>query len=249
VFPDAVVLECPGGTKFEQKNLAIRAARGEIVALADADCAPPPDWVSTAVRALAASPPDVAGVQGMTTLSPGFLAREVTALFYGIRRVNGGDAARLVTDNCAFRTAVVRRFGFEHAQCSTVVDSLLLLRLRRAGYRVVLERALRMVHSYPGASPITAAWFLARGWAVGYDMVRVRQREAEMPGARLVRAWAGWPLVVLAKVWRDGGQVWAQREVLGVRPLLALPLLLLYEATLLLGGLGALLRLPPPRVS
>jgi hypothetical protein len=143
---------------------------------------------------------------------------------------------------------VVRRFGFEHAEFSTVVDSLLLWRLRRAGYRVRLLESLRMVHSYPGASPVTLGWFAARGWAVGYFMVRARQREPEMPGAPLLRAGGlGWPLLALAKAGRDLAQVWAYRR--RARLLLALPLLLLYEATLFLGGLGALLGLRPPRVS
>jgi glycosyltransferase involved in cell wall biosynthesis len=249
-FDAVVVVEGAAGSKFEQKNLGVRAARGDVVAFVDADCAPPAGWLRHGVDALQNSPPDVAGVQGLTSLAPGLFSRELTALFYGIRRVGDGEAARLVTDNCLFRTAVLRRFAFEPAWFSTVVDSLLLRRLRRAGYRVRLTPDLGMVHSFPGALPVTIGWFFARGWAVGYYMLRARQLEPGLPGGALVR-WGGlgWPLLVLAKAGRDWLQVWDHRRRAGGSLLVALPLILLYETTILLGGVGALCRLRPPRVS
>lgn len=250
-FPSARILDCPGGTKFEQKNLGTKGASGEIVAFLDADCAAAPDWVSTVVEYLAAAPPDVAGVQGVTELDRGFLSREVSALLYGIRTTGRGrDAGRLVTDNLAFRREVLRRFSFEHASFSTVVDSLLLQRLRQAGYRVLLCDRLRMIHGYPGSWRVGLPWFFLRAWAVGYFMVRTRQLEPEFRGSALVRiAGLGWPVVVGAKLCRDLAQVWEHRRHVGARFGAALPLTLAFEATLFLGGLAALLKLPAPRIS
>src|SRR5262245_11511514 len=97
-FPDAAVLSLPGGTKFEQKNLCAKAATGEILAFVDGDCAPPSEWVATIVDALGPAPADVAGVQGVTQLTDGWLAPEVSALFYGARRRRDSPwADRLVT--------------------------------------------------------------------------------------------------------------------------------------------------------
>ena len=218
----------------------------------DADCAPPPDWLATIVRALAQAPPGVAGVQGITVLSAGWLAAEVSALFYGPRRRRDGPwAARLVTDNCAFRRDVFRRFAFEHATFSTVVDTLFLLRLERAGYHLLVCEDLRMAHSFPGlASRAGLGWFFARAYGVGYYMVKARQIEPDLRGSALVRGGGiGWPLLALGKAVLDLRQVWENRRRLNARFLAALPLLVPYEVTLFVGGLAALLGLRAPRWS
>jgi GT2 family glycosyltransferase len=251
-FPGATLLALPGGSKFEQKNLGAKAATGEILAFVDGDCAPPPDWLATIVRELAGAPLDVAGVQGVTRLTQGWLAAEVSALFYGARRRwDGPWADRLVTDNCAFRTEVFRRFAFEHAAFSTVVDTLLLRRLERAGYRVLVCEDLGMAHSFPGlATRDGLRWFFGRAYGVGYYMVRMRQLEPDLRGSALVRGpGLGWPLLALGKCVVDLRQVWENRSRLNARFTAALPLAVLYELTLFAGGIGALLRLPPTRWS
>ena len=251
-FPDAAVLSLPGGTKFEQKNLGAKAATGEILAFVDGDCAPPPEWVATIVDALDAAPADVAGVQGITQLTDGWLAAEVSALFYGARRRRDSAwADRLVTDNCAFRRDVFRRFAFEHPQFSTVVDTLLLRRLERAGYRMIVREDLRMAHSFPGlATRDGLGWFFGRAYGVGYYMVRMRQLEPDLRGSALVRGLGlGWPIVAAGKCVVDLRQVWENRSRLGARFAAALPLAALYEAALFVGGVAAILRVPPPRWS
>ena len=250
-FPAAAVLDCPGGSKFEQKNLGMKAATGDVVAFVDADCAPPPGWLSRIAEVLAASPGDVAGVQGITVLSPGRFSRELSALFYGVRAGADAESRRLVTDNCAFRREVARRFAFEHPAFSTVVDTLFLRRLRQAGYRVRLAADLRMAHSFPQRWGSLARWFFARAWGVGYYMVRGRQLEPDLRGSGLVRraGGLGWPALALGKALVDLRQVWENRPHVGARFLVALPLVALYEATLFWGGVGALAGLRAPRWS
>ncbi|HXJ77812.1 MAG TPA: glycosyltransferase [Candidatus Methylomirabilis sp.] len=250
-FPAATVLSCPGASKFEQKNLGMKAAHGDIIALLDADCAAPLDWISVLVAALDRAPADVAGVQGVTDLSRGFLSPEVTALLYGIRNSREGNSAeRLVTDNLALRRDAAQKFAFEHPAFVTAVDSLLLHRLIEAGYRIKFCEGMRMTHSYPRTLRVLCSWVLLRAWAVGYFMVRTRQLERDLPGSMLVRAAGlGWPLLAAAKALRDATQVWRHRRRVEARFLKSLPVLIVFEITLFLGGLAALLRFPAPRVS
>ncbi len=251
VFPSAVILKLPGGAKFEMKNLGMNAATRDIVAFVDADCAPPPEWLSVVVGTLAEAPPDVAGVQGVTVLTKRFLAREISALFYGVRTDGSGHyATRLVTDNCAFRREITRRFSFEHASFSTVVDTLFLRRLTRAGYRLLFCEDLRMAHSFPGLGWDGVRWFFARAYGVGYYMVKGRQAEPDLRGSRFVR-WGiiGWPPLALGKFILDLRQVRQNRRRLNARLLVAFPVAVLYETALFAGGVAALLRLSPPRWS
>src|SRR5262249_2284875 len=147
---------------------------------------------------LAEAPPGIAGVQGITVLTDGWLAAEVSALFYGPRRRRDGPwAARLGTDNCAFRRDVFQRFAFEHATFSTVGDTLFLLRLERSGYRLHVCEELRMAHSFPGLlTGPGVGWFFKRAYGVGYYMVKARQIEPALRGSALVRGGGiGWPLL------------------------------------------------------
>lgn len=248
VFPAAVIVKLPGGRKFEQKNAGVKVATGDIVAFVDSDCAPARDWVAIVVRELAKAPPEVAGVQGITVLSDGFLSRELSSFFYGTR-ATGDDrhSARLLTDNCALRREIAQRFPFENASFSTVTDSLLLKQLTRAGYRILLCEEIRMIHSYPDSMWDRLRWVLMRAYGVGYYMVKARQLSRDLPGSALVR-WGGvgWPALALAKFFIDLGQVWANRRRVGSRPLAALPPLIGFEIVLFLGGVGALLQLRPP---
>jgi glycosyltransferase involved in cell wall biosynthesis len=249
ILPGARILKLPQSTKFQQKNLGISEATGEIIAFIDGDCAAPSDWIERIARELSTAAPEVAGLQGITVLTRRALSREISALFYGPRRDGiRNDSARLVTDNCAFRRETLKRFGFEHSEFSTVSDTLLLLRLRTAGYRMLISEDLRMNHSFPGLDRNGLGWFFGRAFGVGYYMVKARQIEPDLRGSALVRfaGGIGWPLLAVAKWMLDIRQIFQNRNRLQARLWLALPLTVFYHPTLFCGGIAALLRLPPP---
>jgi glycosyltransferase involved in cell wall biosynthesis len=250
ILPTARILKLPESTKFQQKNLGIKSATGEIIAFIDGDCAAPSDWIERIAFELSEAAPEVAGLQGITVLTKRALSKEISALFYGPRK--DGDqnhSARLVTDNCAFRREALTRFGFEHSEFSTVSDTLLLLRLRKAGYRMLISEGLRMNHSFPGFNRHGIGWFFGRAYGVGYYMVKARQVEPDLRGSSLVRfaGGIGWPLLAAAKWILDIRQILQNRRRLQARLWAALPLTVFYHPTLFFGGLASLLRFPAPK--
>lgn len=66
--PGVLLLHQPDGGSYAARNLALRSARGEVLAFTDADCDPAPDWVSSAAAGLAA-PPRAAMVGGAVELT------------------------------------------------------------------------------------------------------------------------------------------------------------------------------------
>ena len=144
-----------------------------------------------------------------------------------------------------------RSFAFEYPGFSTVVDTLLLRRLQRAGYRMLVCEDLRMFHSFPGLGTRDGLrWFFRRAYGVGYYMVRLLELEPELRGSALVRGGGlGWPLLALGKCLVDLRQVWENRSRLDASFAAALPVAAVYELTLFAGGVGALLGRRPPHWS
>jgi cellulose synthase/poly-beta-1,6-N-acetylglucosamine synthase-like glycosyltransferase len=251
VIPAAEIFRLPGGNKFQQKNLGIERATGEIIAFIDGDCAPPENWLRIIVDELMDAPQAVAGVQGMTRLTRKPLSRELSALFYGPRtNHDSGYTERLVTDNCAFRKEILQRFRFERDHFSTVSDTLLLLRLKKAGYKMRFCERLVMMHSFPGWNRDGLGWFFGRAFGVGYYMVQGRRVESALRGSSLIRPFGiGWPLLSAGKTILDFKQLWQNRTRLQSSFLAALPLAAVYEAVLFCGGCAAIFNLKPPRWS
>ena len=251
IIPDAQIFPLPGANKFQQKNLGIDRASGEIIAFIDGDCAPPSNWLRVVVKHLGQAPADIAGIQGMTVLTKKPLSREVSALFYGARTNHQtGYTERLVTDNCAFTREVLQRFRFEQDHFSTVSDTLLMVRLRNAGYKMIFSEELVMHHSFPGWTRDGLGWFFGRAFGVGYYMVQGRRLEKVLRGSSLIRIFGiGWPVLSAGKILLDIKQLWQNRSRLQSSFLAALPLLTVYEIVLFCGGCAAVFHRQPPRWS
>ena len=60
-YPVTLLVEDRIPGSYAARNLGVRSARGEVIALTDSDCRPTPAWIEEGVRALAASGAGLAG--------------------------------------------------------------------------------------------------------------------------------------------------------------------------------------------
>ena len=139
-------------------NAALDAATGDMLALTDDDAAPEPDWLERMAATLE-SRPDVGGVGGRDVQAGinetrgdvgrvQWSGRVIGNHHVGIGPPREVDVLKGVC--CAFRTSLVRPIRFDerlHGNGAQVHWELALcLALRRAGWRLIYDPAIRVLH-------------------------------------------------------------------------------------------------------
>jgi len=151
-------------------NLAINAARGDVIVRMDGHTTPAIDYVSACVAALKTSgAANVGGVIEPTGLTPmGEAIAIVTSHPLGVgdaRYRTGGAAGNVDTVPFgAFRRDVFERVGLFDESMVRNQDSEMNVRIRHAGESIYLDPAIRSV--YTPRSDITSLWrqYLQYGW-------------------------------------------------------------------------------------
>ncbi len=142
------------------RNRGIEAARGNWIALIDADCVLPADWTARALQVLREEP-GACAVGGPGRIPEGGrVVRCLNGLHYGLGPATSRRRVRsLATMNALYRGEALRRHRFNPALYMGE-DPDLNLRLREAGHRLIFDPACRVTHYHPATfGGILRKWY------------------------------------------------------------------------------------------
>jgi len=157
------------------RNRALDAAAGEVVAFVDDDCWPADDWLGELLAPL--GDPEVRGVMGDVRMRPStFIGDSISALGFPAGGSNGfavmfpvdpdGFTTHISTLNCALRSEVFERVGgFDESLVFGAEDGELSHRISSAGLRVKFQPTALVAHDARSSLPEFGRWFFRRGRA------------------------------------------------------------------------------------
>ena len=164
----AIVLDAKDGGVAALRNRGARAALGSIIAFADSDHEIAPGWVSAAVDVLSSPAVAATGCACDTDPDANWVQRQYDGLRSRSRRRE--EVTWLGSGNLAVKRSAFERIGGFNAALTACEDVDLCNRLRRAGFRIVADPALRSVHF--GDPRTLRALFFGELWR-GRDNLRV----------------------------------------------------------------------------
>jgi len=117
VAPNVTLLWQPMGHSYAARNLGIRHARGDVIALTDSDTVPSSTWIEKATIALVGETSMVAGRIDLTFETHPLTAAACYEKRYAFDQEKNCDAGRSVTANLIVSPSVFRKYGLfdEHA--------------------------------------------------------------------------------------------------------------------------------------
>lgn len=184
-LPGLRVLLAEAPSAHALKNAAAREVSADIVAFLDADCAPDPSWLRSAVAALRAHP-EVSVVSGRTRYA-GSGRRERILSLCDRAFLDSGRTRITVTisnNNCAFRRAAFLDHPLRQ-ESSFYGGRAQAQALQRAGHQLLFDPHMLAYHHWDG-------WGMEREYRrqVGYGVVALRRVDPESRFASLMRAGA-----------------------------------------------------------
>lgn len=168
------------------RNRGIRAARGDCIALTDADCVVDPDWLAELVRPLADPEVGISGGRIRSVQPCNRIERFGERIHDHRRALEELVPPYAISMNWASRRAVLLDVGLFDETLLRDEDVDLAWRIRAAGFRLVYRASALVYHR----NERTLRGLLAEGYAHGYYAVAVRRKYAARlgePGATRYR--------------------------------------------------------------
>lgn len=150
-FTDMKILQDPGGTIGSGRNVGIRQAKGEIVAITDGDMTVDRRWLAEIARELEDSEVGAVGGPVWTDPNSSGFSRFVGLLpEESLSGINYGRVPHdmLFTRNAAYRRSVLTQVGLFNESLVAAEDPELNWRVENGGYGLVFSPRIVVYHSH-----------------------------------------------------------------------------------------------------
>ncbi|GKS60229.1 hypothetical protein YTPLAS18_37560 [Nitrospira sp.] len=185
-LPGLRVLGVPHDGSYERKNAGARAARGEIVALLDADCLPVSGWLQSLIDTFRSNSQYVA-VSGRTIYEGRTASeRSLSVLTRGYLDPGKKAPNRYISNNNAgILRKVWERFPLPEQE-GPYAAQLQSAAIWQSGGRFLFQPAMTVVHEFEG-------WSMERDIRchIGWATIRIRQLNPELRFSWLLRLGQG----------------------------------------------------------
>jgi glycosyltransferase involved in cell wall biosynthesis len=201
---------------YGARNVGLRAARGEVIALTDADCRPRPHWLEAALEDLDALGADLVGGHVDVPLAERPSIAELVDFAHYLDQERGlREAGFAVTANLVVRRAVLDRVGPFLERPISDGDRELCLRAQEAGFVLAYSRRAEVWHP-----PRTRMRELSRrAFRDGYGLAQMK-REGGRHAERVPLVWRRLGAYAPRRLMTRGGSVYGIERIhaAGYRP-------------------------------
>jgi len=211
-FPGALLVVKENSGPDNSRNFGIDRATGEIVALIDADCTAPPDWLESLAAGLEQSRNPIIG--GRILHPDGFWARMIGLSDFGeFQGLKPKEVSNIPTCNMGVRRELFQKFRFDD-QARIGGDVLFARGLKQEGIRLLYDPGI-LIHHHPQA---TRQAFFDRARRYGAGFVQVRRKATGLKFGGLVRSGiVGAIIATLARSLLDWARLIRHGRAAGVR--------------------------------
>lgn len=211
-FPGAVLVTKENSGPDNSRNAGIDRAKGEIIALIDADCTAPPDWLESLAAGLEEHRTPIIG--GRILHPDGFWARMIGLSDFGeFQGLKPKEVSNIPTCNMGVRSELFQRFRFDE-EARIGGDVLFAQKLKQEGIRLLYDPGILIYH-HPEA---TRQAFFDRARRYGAGFVQVRRKASGLKYGQLVRSGiVGVIVATLARTLLDWARLIRHGRAAGVR--------------------------------